>query len=87
MTLCWPAQGLGFWEWFAAGQYGPASEGGGQGLYGIYESDDTFKYSPPKSVMLQQCREPPPVWHAPGPKREECMADSTTAVCHLQRSR
>lgn len=35
-------QGVGFWEWFAPGQQGPTSEGGGQGLYGIYESDATF---------------------------------------------
>ncbi|KAK9917687.1 hypothetical protein WJX75_007185 [Coccomyxa subellipsoidea] len=37
-----PLKGVGFWEWFAPGQQGPTSEGGGQGLYGIYESDATF---------------------------------------------
>jgi mannan endo-1,4-beta-mannosidase len=35
-------QGVGFWEWFAPGQVGPISEGGGQGLYGIYATDATF---------------------------------------------
>ena len=34
-------QGMGFWEWFLPGQRGPASEGGGQGLYGIYTTDAT----------------------------------------------
>jgi mannan endo-1,4-beta-mannosidase len=38
-----PGQGIGFWEWFAPGQKGPQSEGGGQGLYGIYATDSTFK--------------------------------------------
>ena len=32
---------MGFWEWFLPGQLGPASEGGGQGLYGIYTTDAT----------------------------------------------
>lgn len=32
---------MGFWEWFLPGQRGPASEGGGQGLYGIYTTDAT----------------------------------------------
>lgn len=36
-------QGAGFWEWFAPGQIAPASEGYGQGLYGIYETDEAFQ--------------------------------------------
>jgi hypothetical protein len=38
-----PLQGEGFWEWFAPGQIAPASEGYGQGLYGIYETDAAFQ--------------------------------------------
>ncbi|KAK9837439.1 hypothetical protein WJX81_002398 [Elliptochloris bilobata] len=34
-------KGIGFWEWLAPGQLGPVSEGGGQGLYGIYTTDAT----------------------------------------------
>ena len=43
LTVTSPLQGEGFWEWFAPGQIAPASEGDGQGLYGIYETDEAFQ--------------------------------------------
>uniref|UniRef100_A0A1D2A9E3 mannan endo-1,4-beta-mannosidase n=1 Tax=Auxenochlorella protothecoides TaxID=3075 RepID=A0A1D2A9E3_AUXPR len=32
-----------FWQWYADGQIAPLTEGGGRGLYGIYESDAAFR--------------------------------------------
>ncbi|PSC76452.1 nitrilase 2 [Micractinium conductrix] len=36
-------KGALFWQWFSPGQEAPASEGGGRGLFGIYETDDAFR--------------------------------------------
>ncbi|EIE27597.1 glycoside hydrolase [Coccomyxa subellipsoidea C-169] len=53
-------KGVGFWEWFAEGQQGPTSEGGGQGLYGIYESDATFKLIKQNVAFLNSKSAPSP---------------------------
>ncbi|CAL8463534.1 g3068 [Coccomyxa elongata] len=55
-----PLKGIGFWEWFAPGQKGPASEGGGAGLYGIYETDDTFNLIKQNVAFLNSRAAPSP---------------------------
>lgn len=41
LQLC-VVQGVGFWQMYGPGQIAPDSEGGGQGLYGVYTTDGTF---------------------------------------------
>lgn len=35
-------QGSLFWQWYLTGQEGAPTEGGGRGLFGIYEGDEAF---------------------------------------------
>lgn len=47
-------QGIGFWEWLVPGQLGPTSEGGGQGLYGIYTTDATSGLIAAEAAFLEK---------------------------------
>ncbi|KAK9815739.1 hypothetical protein WJX72_008765 [[Myrmecia] bisecta] len=47
-----PLKGVGFWQWYAAGQKAPATEGGPGGLYGIYSTDSTFQLIQKESDFL-----------------------------------
>lgn len=71
-------QGIGFWEWFAPGQKGPTSEGGGAGLYGIYESDDTFNLIKQNVAFLNSRAAPSPPGckpkTAPGVPVKDCTS-------------
>jgi len=55
-----PLQGSAFWQWYEAGQEAAPSEGGGRGLFGIYETDDAFNLIKANAKLIQGLNTPIP---------------------------
>ena len=53
-------QGSLFWQWYLEGQEGAPTEGGGPGLFGIYESDAAFKSIKDNIAFIQTLNGPIP---------------------------
>ena len=69
-------QGVGFWQFYAPGQVGPANEGGGSGLYGILAADQAFKEFGDFSNRLSDFDTPvsncPAAAPVPKPNAQDC---------------
>ena len=69
-------QGVGFWQFYAPGQVGPANEGGGTGLYGILAADQAFKIFSDFAQRLSAFDTPvpkcPTAAPVPKPVAEDC---------------
>lgn len=53
-------QGSMFWQWYLEGQEGAPTEGGGPGLFGIYESDESFTSIKENIEFIQSLNGPIP---------------------------
>lgn len=55
-----PLQGSLFWQWYLAGQEGAPTEGGGAGLFGIYERDEAFALIKDNIAFIKKLNTPVP---------------------------
>jgi len=53
-----PLQGSMFWQWYLDGQEAAPTEGGGGGLYGIFESDPSFELIKENAAYIQSLNTP-----------------------------
>lgn len=79
-----PLQGSLFWQWYLQGQQAGPSEGGGGGLFGIYETDAAFKSIQDNVAFIQSlngpvsgCSPPPPVPVPPVPSCQATWVNNT----------
>ena len=73
-----PLQGSLFWQWYLEGQEGAPTEGGGRGLFGIYETDEAFSLIKDNIAFITSLNKP---ISGCAPAAHRAANVSTTDIC------